>query len=68
MKYLKNYKKTDFIVFIIILILSVSGYLFTKFNDDLYKTEIMKITKIEIKNQETSTNSLGLTEIYYEKK
>lgn len=67
MKYLKKYKKTDLLFFIIILILSVSGYLFTKFNDDLYKTEIMKITKIEIKNQETSTNSLGLTEIYYEK-
>ena len=46
MKYLKKYKKTDLLFFIIILILSVSGYLFTKFNDDLYKTEIMKITKI----------------------
>lgn len=60
---MKKYCKT--LILMILLITSVIG---TYYNDGIYKKEILKITKIETIREDTSENSLGLTEKYETKK
>lgn len=54
-----------YIGLIIIIILSLFTLIFVYNDDFLYKRDIMKITKIEIINEDESQNLLGLTEKYY---
>ena len=56
------------IVFILLLILSLTSLLFIYNDDFLYKTDIMKIQKISNTKTEESSNPLGLKEKYYYKK
>lgn len=59
---MSNTKKIIFIVIFMVFIIS----LIFVYNDDfLYSNQIIKITKIDTINEETSQNSLGLEEKYY---
>jgi uncharacterized membrane protein len=61
----KNKKRLITLLFIIT---SFLGLIIFSYNDDyIYKDTIMKITKIEITKQSSSTNTLGLEEKYYQK-
>ena len=56
------------ITLIILLILSVIVLIFTYNDDFLYSKQVMKITNIELLNEEIQENSLGLKEKHYENK
>ena len=55
-------------VLITLIIISFLLIIFTYNNDFLYKNTIMKITTIELLNEDISSNSLGLEEKHYTKK
>ena len=59
---MSNTKK---IIFIVIFMLSIISLIFVYNDDFLYSNQIIKITKIDTINEETSQNSLGLEEKYY---
>ena len=62
---MSNTKKAILIVIFLVSIIA----LFFVYNDDfLYSNQIIKITKIDTVNEETSQNSLGLEEKYYTRK
>lgn len=61
---MKN-KITSFI-FILLIILSIGLVIFTKFNDNLYKEQIMIIKKIELNSTTSNSNPLGIEEEYKE--
>ncbi len=56
------------IALIILLLLSIIVLIFTYNDDFLYSKQVMKITNIELLNEEIQVNSLGLKEKHYEKK
>lgn len=58
-------KYYNFLLLILIIVVSIIG---TYYDDAIYKKEILKITKIETIREDTSQNSLGLTEKYEIKK
>ena len=49
-----------------LLIVSLGLLLFIYHDDFLYKTPILRITKVETKKEDISINSLGLKEKYYQ--
>ena len=55
-------------IFIVIFIVSIISLVFVYNDDFLYSNQIIKITKIDTVNEETSQNSLGLEEKYYTRK
>ena len=59
---MSNTKK---IIFIVIFMVSIISLIFVYNDDFLYSNQIIKITKIDTTNEETSQNSLGLEEKYY---
>ena len=59
---------TKKIVFIVIFLVSTISLIFVYNDDFLYSKQIIKITKIDTINEETSQNSLGLEEKYYTRK
>ena len=62
-----KFNKIDKIILSILLVLSISLVIFTCNNDSFYKKKIMKITNIETKNSEESTNPYGFKEIHTNK-
>ena len=62
---MSNTKK---IIFIVIFMVSIISLIFVYNDDFLYSNQIIKITKIDTINEETSQNSLGLEEKYYTRK
>ncbi len=63
---MKNKKKRLFALLFIIVIFT-SLIIFSYNNDYIYKDTIMKITKIEVIENSSNTNTLGLEEEYYQK-
>ena len=59
-------KENDFIKWIIIVIVSILIILFTYNDDFLYTNKIIKVSKIDVKNEEVLKNNLGLKETHKE--
>lgn len=58
------FKKNERIILLLIILFSIISIIFTFNNDSFYKKDIMKITSIEKKNEEISTNPYGFREKY----
>lgn len=62
-----KFNKEDKVILIIILLVSIISIVFTLFNENFYKKDIMKINSIEIKDSEISTNPYNFKEKYTKK-